>query len=50
MTKLSFGQKLVVARVLNRYVEQGAYVDYNKSVLVALEKWIGQKSRLIQSA
>jgi hypothetical protein len=49
MTKLSFGKKLVVARVLNRYVNQSAYLDYNKPVLAALEKWIGQGSRLIPS-
>jgi hypothetical protein len=47
MTKLSFGKKLVVARVLNRYVEQSAYVDYNKAVLSALEKWINQDSKIV---
>jgi hypothetical protein len=47
MTKLSFKKKLIVARVLNRYVEQSAYVDYNKAVLSALEKWISQDSVLV---
>lgn len=43
MTKQSFGQRLVVARVLYRYAEQHAGLDLNKNVVTALERWIGDK-------
>jgi len=45
MTKQSFEQRLVVARVLNRYVQQRAQLDWNKAVLAALEKWIDKKPK-----
>ena len=39
MTRLPFGTRLVVARVLARYVHQCTDADCNEAVLAALEKW-----------
>ena len=47
MTRQTFEQRLVVARVLNRYVRQRVQVDWNRAVLAALEKWIGKKQKRI---
>lgn len=41
MTKLTINQKLVVARVLNRYIGNNPKIDYNKALIEAMAKWIG---------
>lgn len=38
---MSFVQKLVVARVLNRYVGQSPLLNCNRALIAAIEKWIG---------
>jgi hypothetical protein len=49
MTKLPFEKRLVVARVLTRYVDQRTNTDGNEAVLAALEKWIDLKPTRIAS-
>lgn len=41
MEKMSFAKKIVVARVLNRYVGQSLKINCNRAVIAAMEKWIG---------
>lgn len=45
MIQLQFEQRIVVARVLNRYAVQVMKVDWNKPVLAALQKWIDTGSK-----
>ena len=49
MTKLLLEKRLVVARVLTRYVDQHTDTDGNEAVLAALEKWIDLKPTRIAS-
>ena len=49
MTKLSLDQRLVVARVLTRYLDQGSPAYWDRGVLAALEKWIEEKSERVAS-
>ena len=49
VTKLLLEKRLVVARVLTRYVDQHTDTDGNEAVLAALEKWIDLKPTRIAS-
>lgn len=49
MTKLSANQKLVVARVLSRYIGKNPGMDYNKALIEALTNWIGGNTKTLGS-
>jgi hypothetical protein len=45
MIRMSFEQRLTVARVLNRFIENASSNIGDAAVLSALEKWIGQSDK-----
>jgi len=42
MVHISFEKRLIVVRVLNRYIMQSSSAFCDRALLLALGKWIGQ--------
>ncbi|HUZ17355.1 MAG TPA: hypothetical protein VMV68_03135 [Spirochaetia bacterium] len=45
MTKQSFEQRLIIARIMNRHVAQHESTSLDRPVFAALEKWIEASPR-----